>query len=100
MDVSSTYTQLLHNTYQRKAPVIDRIAPPSNCLFFPASKTLVRTREKSHGLIWELMKTVFRSGGMVLDPFGGTLTTGIAFMQSGRSCFLLEADEECLKDIL
>ena len=96
MDVSSPYTQLPHNTYQRKAPVIDHIGPPPGRLFFPASKTMVRTGEKSPALLWELMKTFCRSGGTVLDPFGGTLTTGIACVQSGRSCVLLEADEECL----
>ena len=34
--------------------------------------------------------------GRVLDPFGGTLTTGLACMATDRRCVLLEKDEKCV----
>ena len=42
------------------------------------------------------MRTFCPPGGRVLDPFAGTLTTGIAGIQSGRPCVLLETDSRCL----
>ena len=96
MDIVSPYTQLPRNTYKRKAPVIDHISPPSNRLRFPGSKALVRTGEKSPALFWELLKTFCPAGGKVLDPFAATLTAGIAGIQTGRSCVLLESDSQCL----
>ena len=97
MDVISPYTQLSRNHYNRKAPVIDNITPPHNRLFFPRSRKMVRIGEKSSALIWELLKTFCPSGGKVLDPFGGTLTTGLVCVQTGRSCTLLTSDERCLQ---
>ena len=96
MDTLSPYTQLPRNRYKRKAPVIDNIAPPSSRLYYPGSKTWLRTSEKSPALFWEIMRTFCPPGGRVLDPFAGTLTTGIAGIQSGRPCVLLETDSRCL----
>lgn len=46
-----------------------------------------------------LVRLVTPKGGLVLDPFAGTGTTGEAAIREGMSCILIEREEEYLKDI-
>lgn len=41
-----------------------------------------------------LIEDLSPEGGSILDPFAGSGTTGIAAMEQGRSCHLIELDEE------
>lgn len=43
----------------------------------------------------ELMKTFCPGGGNVFDGFGGTLTTALAAIRTGRRCVVVEKDIEC-----
>jgi site-specific DNA-methyltransferase (adenine-specific) len=51
----------------------------------------------------ELMKwlvpLVTPVGGLVLDPFAGSGTTGIAALATGRDCIMIEREEQYLADI-
>ena len=61
---------------------------------------LVRDLEK---LIWTngrwLARLVTPPGGLVLDPFAGTGTTGVACLAEGFDCVLIEREDEYLADI-
>jgi hypothetical protein len=46
-----------------------------------------------------LVPLVTPKNGIVLDPFAGTGTTGIAAKQTGRSAILIEREEEYITDI-
>jgi DNA modification methylase len=43
-------------------------------------------------LPWRCIKMHSDKGDIVLEPFGGTFTTGIACEQTGRRCFAIERD--------
>jgi len=74
--------------------------------FFYVPKAHKKEREESkHPTIKpvELMKYLVRlitpKGGTVLDPFAGTGTTGEAAIQESCSCYLIEKENEYIKDI-
>ena len=46
-----------------------------------------------------LVRLVAPHGGIVLDPFGGSGTTGAAALIEGMSAILLEREEEYQRDI-
>lgn len=46
-----------------------------------------------------LVQLVTPAGGLVLDPFAGSGTTGVAALATGRDCILIEREEEYLADI-
>jgi DNA modification methylase len=43
-------------------------------------------------LPWRCIKMHSDKGDIVLEPFGGTFTTGIACEQTGRICYAMERD--------
>jgi site-specific DNA-methyltransferase (adenine-specific) len=47
-----------------------------------------------------LVRLVVPPEGTVLDPFAGSGTTGAAAMEEGRSCILVERDQQYCSDIL
>lgn len=46
-----------------------------------------------------LVRLVTPAGGVVLDPFAGSGTTGAAAVAEGFDCYLMEAEDEYLSDI-
>ena len=46
-----------------------------------------------------LVRMVCPPGGVVLDPFAGSGTTGLAAMREGRDCVLIEREDEYIADI-
>lgn len=54
---------------------------------------------KPIGLMEHLVKLVTPVGGVVLDPFAGTGTTGAAARNLGLACVLMEADPNYANDI-
>jgi site-specific DNA-methyltransferase (adenine-specific) len=46
-----------------------------------------------------LVPLVTPPGGLVLDPFAGTGTTGVAALATGRDCILIEREAQYLADI-
>ena len=51
---------------------------------------------KSVALMRHLVRLVTRPGGLVLDPFAGSGTTGVACQQEGFDCLLIEQESEYL----
>jgi hypothetical protein len=49
-------------------------------------------------LLKEIVELVTKPGGLVLDPFTGSGTTGIAAVQAGRRFVGIEGDEERHKE--
>lgn len=54
---------------------------------------------KPMGLIQWLVEMITPSGGLVLDPFAGTGTTGAAAREAGMQSLLIEADANHVRDI-
>ena len=50
--------------------------------------------EKPLGLMRELVQDFTEQGQTILDPFAGSGTTGVAAMQLGRKCILIEKNPE------
>lgn len=50
--------------------------------------------EKPVGLLRELVESSTRAGDMVLDPFAGIASTGVAAVLAGRRAILAEVDEQ------
>lgn len=50
--------------------------------------------EKPVNLIEQLIRVVCPPGGAVLDPFGGSGTTGVAAQNIGRDCICIERDAQ------
>lgn len=48
--------------------------------------------QKPVGLMQDLIQLHTNKGDTVIDPFAGSITTGIACMYSGRKCILIERD--------
>lgn len=65
--------------------------PQSN--FSGQDKKLVAT-QKPYGLIKELVGVGSEPGQLVLDPFAGSGTTGVACAELGRGCILIENNSE------
>lgn len=52
----------------------------------------IHPTQKPVGIIAPLIEYSCPPGGMILDPFGGSGTTGVAAKTSGRECLLIERD--------
>lgn len=101
--------------YHGKATVKDRITqctacgvhavgskPDCGCVdLITGSKAPTRAHPtvKPIGLMEHLVKLVTPPGGVVLDPFAGTGTTGAAARNLGFDCILMEADPDYANDI-
>jgi site-specific DNA-methyltransferase (adenine-specific) len=57
--------------------------------------------QKPIGLMkWCLQRAKVPEGGLVLDPFAGSGTTGVACAKTGRRCILIEKDERYIPFII
>jgi hypothetical protein len=54
----------------------------------------VHTTQKPESLMVELVELFTDPGELVLDPFAGSGTTGVACLRLGRRCILIERDEK------
>ena len=61
----------------------------------PTGRKFVRGCEKPVKLLRELVETYCPRDGLVVDLYAGTYTTGIACLQTGRPCVMIEMDQEC-----
>jgi site-specific DNA-methyltransferase (adenine-specific) len=89
----------------RRQPIADGDSG-SATRFFYSSKAGPEDRNGSKhptvkpvSLMRWLVPLVTPKNGIVLDPFAGTGTTGIAAKQTGRSAILIEREEEYITDI-
>jgi site-specific DNA-methyltransferase (adenine-specific) len=57
----------------------------------------IHPTEKPVGILAPLIEYACPPGGLVLDPFAGSCSTGIAARLTGRHAVLIEADEAMCK---
>jgi len=60
----------------------------------PTGRKVRHPNEKPVALIRELIESSTRSGDTVLDPFGGSGSTAVAAILSGRKAVIVESDQE------
>lgn len=84
-------------SHKRRFSIIDNIPVTKNKLTFPGSREIVRVEEKNPSLLSAIITTLCPEDGNVLDPFAGTMTTGIACLASTRSCTMVEQDISCFR---
>lgn len=59
----------------------------------PTGRKVVHPNEKPVALCRELIESSTRGGDLVLDPFAGSGSTGVAAILTGRRAILVESDE-------
>ncbi|MGL4949951.1 MAG: DNA-methyltransferase [Anaeroplasmataceae bacterium] len=57
----------------------------------------VHNTQKPISLLYRIMVLFTKKGDLVLDPFGGTMTTGAVAKQTGRNYTMIERDDEYIK---
>lgn len=95
-DFSSPYHRISCPLPRRFASITN-VPVTTNKLKYPGKKSIVRVEEKSTDLLVELLTTFCPDGGLVLDAYGGTLTTALACIETRRSCVSIEKDPECFR---
>lgn len=74
---------------------------PSNVLSLPVVGT-----NKGHPAVFPIdlplffIKLLSPDNGLILDPFGGSGTTGIAALQTGRNCILIDNNEHYYQEAI
>lgn len=57
----------------------------------------VHSTQKPEALLYRIINLFTKKGDLVLDPFGGTMTTGAVAKQCGRSYTMIERDANYIK---
>lgn len=75
---------------------------PGNVWYFPRVRYLMEEYEnhpsqKPEALLERIILASSQEGGIVLDPFGGTFTSGAVSKRLGRNSISIESQEEYLK---
>lgn len=96
IDLESPYHNLVSKMNRRLA-LLDKVPIVRHKLTFDSCRKPVRPEEKSVLVLIELMTTFCPESGTVFDGYGGTFTTAIAALQSGRKCVSTESDRECFR---
>ena len=79
-----------NSDYRLKESVKESIA---KVLILAGSKERIHNCQKPIQMITDMVTTSSRPGDVVLDPFAGSGTTGVAAMRTGRRAVLIERDE-------
>lgn len=87
--------KVLKTPSKRKFNVITDVPTKAPKLCQPGRKRLVRPSEKPVVLLMEILDMFCPEDGLVLDPYAGTFSTGLACIETGRRAVLVEADPEC-----
>jgi DNA modification methylase len=59
----------------------------------PTGRKVWHPNEKPVPLLRELIESSSRQGDLVLDPFAGSMSTGVAALMTARRCLLIESKE-------
>ena len=89
--------RLIKCSHSRRFSIIDSIPPVKRKLKYPGTNRPVRIEEKSTLMLAEIMATFCPEGGTVLDAYGGTLTTALACITTGRKCIVAEKMADCFE---
>jgi len=57
----------------------------------------VHSTQKPEALLYRIIALFTKKGDLVLDPFGGTMTTGVVAKRMGRNYTLIERDERYIR---
>ena len=57
----------------------------------------VHSTQKPEALLYRIITLFTKKGDLILDPFGGTMTTGAVTKQTGRFYTMIERDEKYIK---
>lgn len=57
----------------------------------------VHNTQKPEALLYRLMVLFTKKGDFILDPFGGTMTTGVIAKRTGRNYTMIERDERYIR---
>ena len=87
--------RLIKYAHSRRFSIIDFIPPVRRKLKYPGTNRPIRTEEKSNLMIAEIMTTFCPEGGTVLEAYGGTLTTALACIATGRKCIATKKMADC-----
>ena len=93
-DATHPYTSL-RTPSKRKFNVIADVPTRTRKLCRVGEKKLIRNTEKPVALLRELLDMYCPEDGLVLDPYAGTYTTGLACLDTSRRSVLMEADPQC-----
>lgn len=66
----------------------------------PTGRKVRHPNEKPVALLGELIESSSRRGDLILDPFAGSGSTGVAAILAGRRAYLVESDERWLSLII
>jgi site-specific DNA-methyltransferase (adenine-specific) len=92
--ISFTTSKHRHAGEAGKPNLPARLRKGSVLTFSPPTGRKVRhPSEKPVALLRELIESSSRAGDLVLDPFAGSGSTGVAAVLSGRRAILVETDE-------
>lgn len=94
--------------FNDKAPTLEIDATPryasavnvASCgakLTKPNSRSPICPSEKNPDLLMYVMDLFSPSGGYVIDPFSGSMSTLLASLESNRQCVCLESDPTCYR---
>ena len=84
-------------SYPHRIGVMDKIPVANPKLKDLVGNKPIRVVEKNDKFIIEILRSFCLNGGHVFDGFGGTLTTAIACIRTGRGCVVMEKDEKCFR---
>ena len=96
---------LARNVYQRyisvvifqKSPIRKQRFMVNDCISSPQKEKELHPWQKSLNALEVLLSQFTKPGQLILEPFAGSGTTGVACMKKSRRCILIEKDAESIK---
>lgn len=97
--ISFTVSKFRHAGEAGKSTIPARLRKGSVLRYTrPTGRKLRHPNEKPVPLMRELLESSSRQGELVLDPFGGSMSTGVAALLTGRRCFIIESNEKWARE--
>lgn len=91
-------TRITHgNSENCSTAAMTNVPQPRSKLLKPKTKIPFNYQELSGIMIAKLIKIFTPPGGCLIDPYAGTMTTGIGAIMSGRVCTLIERNIDCFR---
>ena len=69
----------------------------NDCISSPQKEKELHPWQKSLNALEVLLSQFTKPGQLILEPFAGSGTTGVACMKKSRRCILIEKDAESIK---
>ena len=88
----------VNSTNDRRLSAMWNIPQPKSTLKKGKSRVPHNPNELSVNMLCELIDLFVPPSGNLIDPYGGTINTGVASIRTGRACHIVEQNESCFKD--